>query len=291
MSLRIQIASDLHLEHVGRYARGERLIRPAPDADLLVLAGDIANGADAVKLFADWPVPVLLVPGNHEHYHQTDFEATLYALRCASKGTAVTVLNNESFFHGGVRFLGSTLWTDYKWRPRGAKRATLKQAMQHAQVQLYDHRGIFMDGARFGPEQALLEHKKSVKWLNAQLAQPFDGPTVVISHHGPHNLSVHPRFEDSLLCSAFVSNLPDLLAQADLWIHGHTHENFDYTAEGCRVVANTRGYPRIRIPENQPECWVFENPGFNPYLVVEPGQNPRNSVIVFAPESAQKEEA
>lgn len=64
--MRIQLASDLHLEPLTDRFPGERVVAPAPDADLLVLAGDIANGLDGVRLFADWPVPVLYVMGNHE---------------------------------------------------------------------------------------------------------------------------------------------------------------------------------------------------------------------------------
>ena len=57
--LRIQLASDLHLEMLERSFLGERLIAPAAGADLLVLAGDIANGTRVIELFAQWPVPVL----------------------------------------------------------------------------------------------------------------------------------------------------------------------------------------------------------------------------------------
>lgn len=56
--MRIQLASDLHLEFLARQFPGERLIAPAHGADVLVLAGDIGSGSTAVELFKDWPVPV-----------------------------------------------------------------------------------------------------------------------------------------------------------------------------------------------------------------------------------------
>jgi predicted phosphodiesterase len=28
-----------------------------------------------------------------------------------------------------------------------------------------------------------------------------------------------------------------------LWIHGHTHDPFDYEINGTRVICNPRGYP------------------------------------------------
>ena len=69
-TIRIQIASDLHLEMFRKpfpnWYRVDRL--EADRADLLVLAGDIHNGVEAIRCFADWPIPVLYVPGNHEYY-------------------------------------------------------------------------------------------------------------------------------------------------------------------------------------------------------------------------------
>lgn len=66
--MRIQLASDLHLEFLRGYFPGERLIAPAHQADVLVLAGDIEKGTAGVELFSDWTTPVLYVLGNHEFY-------------------------------------------------------------------------------------------------------------------------------------------------------------------------------------------------------------------------------
>lgn len=41
--MKIQLASDLHLEHLVRQFPSETLIRPARQADVLVLAGDIGR--------------------------------------------------------------------------------------------------------------------------------------------------------------------------------------------------------------------------------------------------------
>ena len=64
--MKIQLASDLHLEFLKRDFPTALLISQAHDADVLVLAGDIANGTDAIALFKDWPVQVLYLAGNHE---------------------------------------------------------------------------------------------------------------------------------------------------------------------------------------------------------------------------------
>ena len=86
--MRIQFASDLHLECLRGRPAGETLVSPQPDADLLVLAGDIDNGVAGVRQFATWPVPVLYVPGNHEAYEGV-LDAVRAAIRQAARGTSV----------------------------------------------------------------------------------------------------------------------------------------------------------------------------------------------------------
>src|SRR5690606_34260778 len=72
--MNIQLLSDLHLE-----ANPDFQPVPVPGADLLVLAGDVGSYQQqrggrvmdepdwGLARFADWPVPVLFVPGNHEY--------------------------------------------------------------------------------------------------------------------------------------------------------------------------------------------------------------------------------
>jgi hypothetical protein len=86
-------------------------------------------------------------------------------------------------------------------------------------------------------------HLTKARWLADALAQPFSGPTVVITHHLPHRLSIHPRFEGTRYNPCFASDLDHLVrAPVALWVHGHTHESIDYTVNGTRVYCNPRGY-------------------------------------------------
>ena len=109
--MKLQIASDLHLEFLQQVFPGERLISPAYEADLLVLAGDIANGIEATELFKDWPVPVLYLAGNHEFYGHA-IEQVCIDLRKATAGTSVIFMDKKVVDFDGVRFLGTTMWTD-----------------------------------------------------------------------------------------------------------------------------------------------------------------------------------
>ena len=107
-------------------------------------------------------------------------------------------------------------------------------------------------GTPFTPEDSTVLFKKHVAWLEAALAAPYDGPTVVITHHAPSLRSIHPRFAGSLLNACFVSDLERLIGadRVQLWIHGHTHDSFDYMLNGTRVVCNPRGYSREGVNEN-----------------------------------------
>lgn len=262
--MKLQVASDLHLEFLQRLFPGERLISPAHEADILVLAGDIGNGTQAIDLFKDWLVPVLFLAGNHEFYGR-NFEETRVALRNAARGTRVTFLDNDVADFGGVRFFGATLWTDY----RLARDRTQQHLMEHAEQRIADHFRIRSGDGMFAAQRALAEHEISRAWLARELNKPYDGKTVVITHHGPHPLSVHPRYVGDPLNAAFVSNLSELLPKADLWIHGHVHDSFDYRIGRCRVVANPRGYVRDVYSARRAADLVFENPAFQWACVVD----------------------
>ena len=73
---------------------------------------------------------------------------------------------------------------------------------------------------------------------------------------------MHPRFAGSPLNVNFVSDATWLLGgeRTALWIHGHTHDSFDYDVQGTRVLCNPRGYAKDGVPEN---------PLFDPGLIVD----------------------
>ena len=84
----------------------------------------------------------------------------------------------------------------------------------------------------------------------------------MITHHAPSRRSIHPRFADSPLNACFVSDAEHLMGakRAQLWVHGHTHDSFDYRLNGTRVVCNPRGYSK---------GGVVENAHFDPHFIVE----------------------
>jgi predicted phosphohydrolase len=263
--MKIQIASDLHLEFLARKFPAERLIDPAPGADLLVLAVDVGNGDGALKHFADWPVPVIYLAGNHEYYdHPLAGMRDKLRRKCKSKG--IIFLDNHAVTFGDVRVLGATLWTDY-CLPRLNR--TQSQLMANAELRINDHNLIRKGRQNFSAADALALHNESRAWLEAELDKPWAGKTVVVTHHGCHPLSVHPRYIGDPLNAAFCSDLSDHMPSVDLWLHGHVHDSFDYSVGRCRVVANPAGYVRNRGYADSSSEFQFENAAWNAALVVE----------------------
>ena len=239
--VKLNILSDLHL------SQGE-LPLPEAEADLVVLAGDLARPARAIAWAARIAEPVLYVPGNHEFYGGT-IEGTPAELKRLAAGTNVRVLDRDAVVIDGVRFLGATLRTDFRIDGEGEPRAA---AMREAERLMRDFSVVRAGGAPFTPEASAGLFAADAAWLEARLAEPHPGPTVVITHHAPSPKSIHPRFAGSALNACFVSDAERLLdgRRAGLWIHGHTHDSFDYVVNGTRVLCNARGYAKDGVNEN-----------------------------------------
>ena len=261
--MRIQIASDLHLDSLQAGFQQSVLLEAATAANLLVLAGDIHRGIGAVECFANWPVPVVYVSGNHEAYGG-EYAEVVTALRARAAGTQIHYLERRSMVLDGVRFLGCCLWTDYELY------GNPDRSMDYAREAMSDHAAIRREGGEpFGPEAALAEHRRAVMWLTRGLMEPFDGKTVVVTHHGVSPASIHERFHGHPVNPGFLSDLQHLLPLADLWIHGHVHDSFDYRAGRSRVVANPRGYPLNLASARCATELQWENAAFDPAYVVE----------------------
>jgi predicted phosphodiesterase len=239
--MRLNVLSDLHLS-LGPLAL------PKTDADVVVLAGDIARPKEAIAWASAFAQPVLYVPGNHEFYGGS-IAGTVAELKRLSADSNIHVLDDDQVAIEGVRFLGTTLWTDFMLFGQGERRAA---AMQAAKRFMRDFSRIRLGESRFTPEASAALFARHAAWLAAKLAQPHAGPTVVITHHAPSRKSIHPRFANSPLNACFVSDAEHLIdgRRAGLWIHGHTHDSFDYVVNGTRVLCNPRGYAKDGVNEN-----------------------------------------
>jgi predicted phosphodiesterase len=254
--MKLNVLSDLHLSVGG-------MDRPRNDADVVVLAGDIARPRDSAAWALGFAKPVLYVIGNHEFYGGS-IEGTADELKRLCAGTHVHVLDDDEIVIDGVRFLGTTLWTDFMLFGEGDARAA---AIGEAQRLMLDFSRIRIGDATsalFTPTDSTALFERHADWLDRRLSVPYAGPTVVVTHHAPSRQSIHSRYADSLLNACFVSDAEYLVGdRAQLWVHGHTHDSFDYLLRGTRVVCNPRGYAK---------AGVNENPRFDPDFMIEVSQ-------------------
>jgi predicted phosphodiesterase len=276
--MRLQILSDLHLE-----ANPDFAFTPQPGVDLLVLAGDIGSYQSGSTLDgqdfgldryapagrgADWP-KVLFIPGNHE-FDGLDFADTMQRLRATCERLGIIWLEREVRLIDGIRFIGTTLWTDFEALAvqQGTETLRLQQlekAYRAANFYLSKNTTL-RDGQPMLAEDLRQLGLECQDWLRHALAQPYEGTTVAVTHFAPTLQSADPRYGVSPGTAGFCNALDDLLPYADLWIHGHLHCHHDYQVLGqrdgkdvsCRVVANPLGYARKGEQEGFRPDWVIE---------------------------------
>jgi predicted phosphodiesterase len=249
--MRIRVMSDLHIEFFG--------FEPTKvAADVVVLAGDILTehyGLQWVRrVFPE--TPIVYVMGNHEYY-DAHYERVLERARKEAATLGVNLLENDEAVIDGVRFLGATLWTDFMIEE---PRLPQSLAYRYAKESMNDFSIVRYRGGMLSPQATREIHRDSRNWMTKRLAEPFDGKTVVVTHHLPHEGSINSQFHLNPLNPAFASDLSEIVRPpVSLWIHGHTHCSCDYEpVEGTRVLCNPRGYGPSDLNDEFKPNWVIE---------------------------------
>ncbi|WP_236171194.1 metallophosphoesterase [Pseudomonas pseudonitroreducens] len=247
--MRLRVLSDLHHEH---FPNGRRAL-PQAAADVVVLAGDIHEHLQGLH-WAREEFPdseIIYVAGNHEFYH-SDLPELTQSMRNLARTLGIHFLEKDAVILDGVRFLGATLWTDFQLYGKYAA----ELACDQARLLMPDFNTVDYFTRPFTPDMSRELCEATCEWLEAELARPFAGPTVVVTHHAPSAHSIPAYYVGDALSPAFASNLESLVERCDLWIHGHVHECLDYRVGKGRVVANPGAYPG-------------EDSGFDPCRVIE----------------------
>jgi Icc-related predicted phosphoesterase len=260
--MKLQIFSDLHVD-----VALVKKITIAADVDVVLVAGDtcerVLRAFEHLREIVPLHIPIVMTMGNHEFYRRF-IPDELALARSHGSTFNIHVLENDTITLGGVgassrvRFVGATLWTDY----RIFGEANQVAVMNACAKAMNDHRLIGWQKQpwlRFRPQEAALLHHQSKSYLEGVLATPFEGSaTVVLTHMAVHWNSVHPKFRSDPVSGAFVSDQSALIEryQPTLWVHGHVHNSCDYWVGQTRVLCNPHGYST-------------ENPDFNGELVVE----------------------
>lgn len=253
--MRLHVLSDLHLERCPFAPRDV-------DADVIVLAGDIASGTEGVQWARSWARerPVLYVAGNHEFYGHA-MPGLIDELRRAAAGSSVRVLENDEVILDGVRFLGCTLWSDFDFD--GPERRSEAMLLCERVVNDYEHIRFTPGGRTLAARDTRMRHLSSRRWLSVRLDQRHSGPTVIVTHHAPVIRTRPPAAALRALAGAFASDLTDLMGgdRVALWIFGHTHRVADLWISGTRVISNPRGYPQQPVAGFDPACVVDVDSG------------------------------
>ena len=253
--MQLQVLSDLHLE------AHNPIPPPAAQADVLVLAGDLAPYSPRVlrAVAAAWKSVehILYVPGNHEFYRgEIDDVRAKLAHTCAEVG--IDLLDRRVTHIDGVRFIGATLWTDFALD--GV--ASVVRAKQVALRAMADFTGAIRHrGGLFTPSESCRRHSADRAFVERELAaaEAAGEVAVVITHHAPTSRSIRPWYQGNALNPAFASHMDAVINRhmPPLWIHGHMHDSIDEALGDTRVLANPGGYTKE------------ENPLFDPALCVE----------------------
>jgi hypothetical protein len=243
--MRLQLLSDLHLE-TEVFAP-----EPAPGAELLVLAGDIDANWSGLDRFAGWPVPVLMVAGNHE-FDGRELTQAWPALRARCEALGLRLLERESVVLTSaqglrVRFVGTIRWCDFDLLGPQRQAHAMRAGAYFLRLMAATRDGLPLDAALMRDESLACR-----RWLAEALEEPAAGrwdATVVVTHFGPSLRSADPRFGAQPGTASFCNADDDLIPMADLWLHGHLHCRHDYTVErpdrsAARVVCQAAGLER-----------------------------------------------
>lgn len=225
--MRINYFSDIHLEF-------GPLSPPDNDADIIVAAGDIGVFRQGVEWLKSIKKPVIYVAGNHEFYSH-EYKETLYVLRDECAGSRIHFLENDTLYYKGVRFIGCSLWTDVFLQGE-ANAMALGMALNDFRMITYNNKPL---------DQHIFSelHHQSRKWLENELARPYEGKTIVVTHHAPTDWGWDNSL-NGLRKLAYCNDLYYLFDQykIDAWFYGHIHKAADHMIAGTRVLCNPRGY-------------------------------------------------
>jgi Icc-related predicted phosphoesterase len=222
---------------------------------------------------------VVYILGNHEHY-SGDVAHSYRILKEHLDYGNLHILEKETWRHMGHTFIGGTLWTDMNKEDslamsyaQGAmndfREVLNSNRMVVRNVPIYernpnwtedglnggqytkDESGALIrtgykskeEPARWTPEDSVADHKRMLDYVDIVTREPSS--YIVVGHHCPSELSVAAVYKGNLLNAAFRSSLDAFIEarpQIKLWLHGHTHYNFNYWIGDTRVICNPRGY-------------------------------------------------
>jgi Icc-related predicted phosphoesterase len=212
----IQVISDIHSEFGLSPDKFRNLLVPA---DFTVLAGDTvtspSNLREYLEVAKEFSEHVIFVCGNHEYYKgytEDDYRKVFSEIEAG-----IHFLNRDRICIEGIWFSGATLWSS-----------------------ISDYAAKMMNDPMTA-EQIRSKHQQDLDWLNSNIQEG----DIVITHHLPSLLLIHPKYAGSMISSGFATDLNEYISRLKplIWICGHTHTPFDIIYDRTRLVVNPVGYP------------------------------------------------
>ena len=200
----IFVVSDLHLD-TGPF----EWPAAAMAADLIIVAGDLANGEFDIDFLTKPGKPLVFVPGNHDFWSKdgkTDMFDIYRDMKRAAAGTNVHVLWDEEVILCGVRILGTPLWTDFGKGNVELMRASFNHSRDYqyinarswyadpSNLKLHQSDGVKFqqfkgpdaaESGAFTPLIAYTLHQQSLAFITAKLKEPYAGRTILVTHMAP----------------------------------------------------------------------------------------------------------
>lgn len=269
---------------------------------ILVCAGDIAEGVNGIEWAAQFKTDVVYVCGNHEFWHNDYYETidNIYKTIATKKYNHIHFLHNDSVIIKNIRFIGATLWTDLgsnlPWYDKNHivrfymamgdfRRGTAKKWYTPENIEnlknYLSRNGVeterindLIKNQYFNPLLEFEENKKSANFIEAKLEEPFDGQTVVVTHHLPfkeiwmkeksislkeiegENINNERKFydgirgnnnlfKDILMLGFYANDLSRVLykkSAPSFWFHGHLHSPIDEVMGKTKIISSPVGY-------------------------------------------------
>lgn len=280
---KIRFYSDMHLDF---YADGKRfnpsqLWEPEVLEDdkesILVLAGDIWHAKKPFKFTNySWMGKmssrfkyVLVVLGNHDFWSgqlPTEYDNfNKYAKEQSLDN--VILLQNSQVIIGEHKFVGATLWTNFKNSDIETVDNAKNNSNDFKYIRYVDprYRGTFK---RLTPKNLMEEHLRSKNYIFEHAHKDYPEQKLwVITHHPPvpallddPDISEHDNVY-GLVTNDYTKEIEN--SEIDYWIHGHNHQSGKATVGKTTILANTLGYASAT------DTNALLNPDFNPWMELD----------------------
>ena len=243
--MRIQYASDLHLEHFDKVFF-QPILKPV--APILALVGNLGQPGhrayrDLMQYCSRNWAKVFVLAGNHELYHSQKTTDELIA-ECSSIAEGfpnVHFMNRTRVEYAGVTFLGATLWTNL----------TSHEDVAHEFMN--DFRNIYITDSieekrRILPADVTAWHLRDRAWIRKELAT-CQNPTVILTHHLPLCDLIADKYQGHALNPCFATDCTEFVrpgVRALIAGHVSSARLVRWVASDLSLVAgcvNPHGYP------------------------------------------------